>query len=186
MFIFMGLLLLLGINNVSDACTQTGRFPNNLEPECRGFVMCLKGAAGFMQYNLICPEHSIFSHLDNQCTNVTEYKCWPNYNCTKEEDIIEPLNENCTSYISCVKDFNNIFTARLIDCPLNTVFNGSMCVEKDVYQCRKKTETTTTPKNTLQVTIDNFSGNFTLNSVAPLSIQCLTVGITMSLSLMIL
>ncbi|XP_038213522.1 uncharacterized protein LOC119833543 [Zerene cesonia] len=179
---FMGLFLLLGINNMSDACTQTGRFPNNSEPECRGFVMCLKGAAGFMQYNLVCPEHAIYSHIDNQCTNVTEYKCWPNYKCTKEENIVEPSNENCTSFISCVKDFNNTLLARLIECPVNMVFNGSTCVEKDVYQCPKKTETT----NTVHVTIDNFSGNFTLNSVAPLSIQCLTVGVTIYLSLMIL
>ncbi|CAH3993064.1 unnamed protein product [Pieris brassicae] len=142
---------------VQTTCLVNGRFPNNSVADCRGFTMCLQGAAGFMEYNLVCPENSIFSHIDSQCTNITEYSCVSNYNCTQEESI---MSKNCTDYISCIKDLKGVFSARRFECPLNTIYNGSICVDRDFYQCPS------TENPLIGVTVKNFEGNTTENSAA--------------------
>ncbi|XP_041973357.1 protein PTCD3 homolog, mitochondrial-like [Aricia agestis] len=75
--------------------------------------MCLKGATSITHYNLVCPENTIYSHIDNQCTNVTSYQCYTNYTCSGVGNIVNDLDENCFTYISCVQDLSKIVSARL-------------------------------------------------------------------------
>lgn len=151
-------------------CQTRGRFPNNENPECRGYTMCLIGANGYAKFDLFCPENSIYSHIDNQCTNISSYQCLPDYNCTREGNFVDPSSENCTSYVSCVKDLRNIITARLIFCQPDEVFSptDAVCVNDTLYQCKLNTES----PNILQVSVDqlpSLSGNFSFNSAACLS-----------------
>ncbi|XP_045764147.1 uncharacterized protein LOC123866542 isoform X2 [Maniola jurtina] len=148
-------------------CRTRGRLPNNLTPDCRGYTMCLMGAGGYAKFDLLCPENSIYSHLENQCTNVTSYQCLSDYNCTQEGNFVDPSSENCTSYIACVKDLRAITTARLITCQSNEVFSPreSMCVNETLYNCNLINE----PPKVLEVSVDQFpsiSGNFSLKSSA--------------------
>ncbi|CAK1551947.1 unnamed protein product [Leptosia nina] len=165
--LFFCAILFSSAQYAKSTCLDTGKFPNNAEPDCRGFTMCLKGAAGFIQYSLVCPENSIFSHIDSQCSNITEYKCLPNYNCSQVDNIPQPQNE-CTTYISCIIDLNNVFSARLITCPVNTVFNGSLCVEKDLYLCPFLHQQTTEKPNAIDVVINNFEANATISAAVTL------------------
>ncbi|OWR55444.1 hypothetical protein KGM_205657 [Danaus plexippus plexippus] len=79
-FIFLVFITFLGTSKESK-CKTRGRFPDNSQPNCRGYTMCLSSTTS---YDLLCPENSTYSHLDKQCTNVTTYRCLLDYNCTKE------------------------------------------------------------------------------------------------------
>lgn len=100
--------------------------------------MCLLGGiTNFTQYKLNCPQGSIYSHLEQQCTNATNYKCYPSFNCTVVGNFINPESENCSTYISCIQGMNDLATARLIQCPVDTIFNGTSgeCVDKNLSTC---------------------------------------------------
>ncbi|CAH2092180.1 unnamed protein product [Euphydryas editha] len=144
-------ILYHGTDSVME-CTTRGRFPNNMNSDCRGYTMCINGGAILTKYDLLCPEHTVYSHLENQCTNVTSYQCLPHHNCTLEGDYIDPSSEDCTSYIACVKDLNNITTARLVRCPPETIFSSqeNICVNETLFMCEFATES---PK-ILQVSIN--------------------------------
>lgn len=137
-------------------CTTRGRFPNNMNTDCRGYTMCISGATSLTKYDLLCPEKTVYSHIENQCTNVTSYQCLPNHNCTLEGDYIDPSSEHCKSYIACVKDLNNITTARLIHCPPETIFSSqeSICVNETLFKCEFATES----PNVLQESDDQSTG----------------------------
>nr|XP_026491542.1 uncharacterized protein LOC113397430 [Vanessa tameamea] len=167
MFIRILILLVMLYYDTCSAteCTTRGRFPDNSNSDCRGFTMCLSTGANSMKYNVLCPEHSIYSHLESQCTNVTSYQCLPYHNCTLIGDYANPSSEDCSSYISCVKDLNNITTARLIRCPNDQIFSATenVCVNQTLLKCDIATES---PK-VLQVSVNNspnISVNFPLNN----------------------
>ncbi|XP_039746434.1 uncharacterized protein LOC120624135 [Pararge aegeria] len=165
--------------SVETVCQNRGRFPNNEDLDCRGYTMCLMGAGGYAKFDLLCPENSVYSHQENQCTNVTTYQCLPEYNCTQEGNFVYQSSENCTSYVTCVKDLRDIITARLISCEFNEVFSPSqmMCVNETLYKCNFKTE----PPKVLEVSIDqlpNLSGNFSLKNSATRLSKLLATKIT--------
>ncbi|CAK1578569.1 unnamed protein product [Parnassius mnemosyne] len=130
-------LLSQGVSKAGQ-CTSQGRFPNQYD-ECRGFTMCISGAAGYMEYNLTCPETFIFSHIENLCTNVTSYKCFPDYNCTAVGNFEADSTENCRAFISCVEGISGLVAPRLIECPQGTVFNltENSCVNETLHKCNK-------------------------------------------------
>ncbi|XP_073966453.1 uncharacterized protein [Choristoneura fumiferana] len=125
---------------VSEAsvCTARGRFPNDNVADCKGYTMCLSGAPGvYTQYDLSCPDTFIYSHIDNQCTNITSYQCYPQYNCSSLGDFRNENDLNCTTYIACIHGLNEIATARLVECPEGTLFsslNGT-CVNSTQVVC---------------------------------------------------
>lgn len=118
-------------------CTAPGRFPNNTRDDCRGYVMCLKGATSITHYNLVCPEQSVYSHIDSQCTNVTSYECFSNHTCRQEGNYINYLSNNCDSYIACIQDLNMIISARIVKCPEDMIFSASegVCVNSTTHKC---------------------------------------------------
>lgn len=130
--------------------------------------MCLPGAtaaASFTKYDLLCPEQTVYSHLENQCTNVTNYQCLPGHNCTQEGDYPDLSSPGCKSYIACIKDLNSVYAARLVDCPPHTVFStlNKTCVNETLYKCNGVTE----KPIVFHVIINNassVSGNFSSNS----------------------
>ncbi|CAH0721552.1 unnamed protein product, partial [Brenthis ino] len=134
-----------------------GRFPNNTHSDCRGYTMCLGGggATGFTNYNLLCPDQFIYSHLESQCTNVTSYQCLHEHDCTQDGDYPNPASKDCKSYIACVKDLNNIISARLISCAPDTIFSDTEkgCINETLFKCNIVTE----KPIVLQVPISNSS-----------------------------
>lgn len=121
--------------------------------------MCLSSTTS---YDLLCPENSTYSHLDKQCTNVTTYRCLLDYNCTKEGNYAL-TDGNCTSYIACVNDLNNITNARLVVCPANKVFSekNSSCVNETLLLCDPITEA---PKIFQIDKIEIKTGNFSFHN----------------------
>ncbi|XP_041972656.1 uncharacterized protein LOC121728553 [Aricia agestis] len=141
-FLGIAFIFLVIRQGACDAvCTEPGRFPSNTRDDCRGYMMCLKGATSITHYNLVCPENTIYSHIDNQCTNVTSYQCYTNYTCSGVGNIVNDLDENCFTYISCVQDLSKIVSARLVRCPGHMVFSAteSVCVNSISYNCSRET-----------------------------------------------
>lgn len=123
-------------------CTTRGRFPNDESADCRGYTMCLLGGlTNFTQYKLMCPMGSVYSHLEGQCTNALNYKCFPNFNCTSVGNFAVPDSSDCSSYVACIESLSSVGTARVVGCPRNTLFNSTagLCVNDTVFSC-------TTPK----------------------------------------
>ncbi|CAK1578570.1 unnamed protein product [Parnassius mnemosyne] len=141
--------------------------------------MCISGAAGYMEYNLTCPETFIFSHIENLCTNVTSYKCFPDYNCTAVGNFEADSTENCRAFISCVEGISGLVAPRLIECPQGTVFNltENSCVNETLHKCNKSPKVLTVLINH----VPKFSGNFTVNKA---SITTLNIIKLFSISIM--
>lgn len=119
-------------------CTTRGRFPNDETDDCRGYTMCLMGGlTNFTQYKLLCPMGSVYSHLEQQCTNATNYKCYPTYNCTSTGNFAYLEKDDCSSYVACIQGLGNLGTARLIQCPQSMLFNPEVgvCVNSTEYAC---------------------------------------------------
>ncbi|KAJ8725152.1 hypothetical protein PYW07_016110 [Mythimna separata] len=98
------IILFFGCHGVSKAieCTAQGRFPNDESADCRGYTMCLQsGLTNFTQYKLTCPIGSVYNHLEEECTNVANYKCISNFNCTNIGNFAVPESTDCSSYIAC-------------------------------------------------------------------------------------
>lgn len=168
----------------STLCTARGRFPNNTNPDCRGYTMCLPGAgnATFTKYDLQCPEQTVYSHLESQCTNVTSYQCLPGYNCTQEGDYPDLSSTDCKSYISCFKDLNSTLAARLIDCPTHTVFSSlnKTCVNETLYKCNSVTENPII-FHVIVNNATNVNGSVLPSSAISVGAMCITViGFTLS------
>ena len=122
----------------ASECTARGRFPNDETAECRGYTMCLLGGlTNFTQYKLNCPMGSVYSHIEEQCTNATNYKCYPDFNCTGVGNFAVPESTDCTSYVACIEGLSNVGTARLVGCPSNTLFNATagVCINSTVFNC---------------------------------------------------
>ncbi|KAJ0179469.1 hypothetical protein K1T71_005181 [Dendrolimus kikuchii] len=166
--ILLCIVLEFGLHRtISEAseCTDRGRYPSNEGSDCQGYTMCLiGGTTNFTQYNIKCPTGFIYSHLEQQCTNVTSYHCLPTYNCTNPGNLVNPDSENCTSYIACIEGISELVTARLIQCPLNTTFNPATgdCVND--YKCNSKGVDFATIPN-LEVDSYQYNGNFSFNGV---------------------
>lgn len=124
----------------TTSCRERGKFPSDENHDCKGYVICLIGGINnFTQYQLSCPQGSIYSHLEQQCTNATNYKCYPNFNCTSVNNFTTPGNADCgsKSFISCIMGINEMATARLLECPLNTTFDSNlkMCIDERQSKC---------------------------------------------------
>lgn len=178
-----------GVSKATE-CTARGRFPNNEADDCRGYTMCLLGgASGFTQYNLTCPLSFVYSHLEQKCTNATNYECLPSFRCNTTGKLI---SNNCSSYIACTEGINEIVTARKVECPTGEVFNPleAACVNNTTYECTTVTITaeavtevpsvteTVAAHNTsynVQVTGENgfqLPGSVTVNSGVDVSCSC--------------
>ncbi|XP_028038056.1 uncharacterized protein LOC114248842 [Bombyx mandarina] len=165
----------------TSLCTARGRYPNNDVEDCRGYTMCLMGGANnFTQYRLTCPIGFVYSHKEQQCTNITSYSCHESYNCTSRGYF---ASESCTSYIACVEAINGLATARLVKCPMNTVFNpeDGLCVHVNSYKCNIKSSDQT-DLYTEEVFKD--SRNFTFNGAFKINVRyiqngfvCLTIAL---------
>lgn len=150
----------------ASQCTDRGRYPSNEGNDCRGYIMCLiGGTTNFTQYKLTCPKGFIYSHLEQQCTNVTSYHCIPTYDCTSPGNFPNVDIKNCTSYIACVEGIDEMVTARLVQCPSNTVFNPGLetCINETEYKCNDKRVNIAT---VLELDNDLFEyyGNISFNS----------------------
>lgn len=135
-----------GVSKAAD-CKRAGKFPNDDLSNCRGFTTCTPIGTGiFYSYNLQCPANFTFNHIDKQCSNATGYRCFSDYNCTIGGNFDYSNNENCTSYVACVKGLSSIVTARLIDCPLGQLFSPAVgqCVAYEEYICLRNIISTTT------------------------------------------
>ncbi|KAJ8727116.1 hypothetical protein PYW08_015513 [Mythimna loreyi] len=138
---FCVVILFIGLcHGVSEAieCTERGRFPNDESADCRGYTMCLLGGlTNFTQYKLMCPMGSVYSHLEKQCTNATNYKCYPNFNCTSVGNFEDPESTDCSSYVACIEGLGTIGTPRVVGCPSNTLFNPTVgvCVNDTEFTC---------------------------------------------------
>lgn len=100
--------------------------------------MCLMGGlTNFTQYKLLCPLGSVYSHLEQQCTNATTYKCIPTYNCANTGNFANLEKTDCSSYVACIQGLGNLGTARLIECPQNMLFNpeSGICVNSTEFAC---------------------------------------------------
>ncbi|KOB57813.1 Uncharacterized protein OBRU01_25633, partial [Operophtera brumata] len=157
-------------------CNSRGRFPNNDEADCRGYTMCLPMGGTFMQYKLTCPLGSVYSHVEQQCTTSTSYRCLPSYVCNNTGSFQDSMNENCTSFISCVQGLSDFVTARKSECPASQVFSPGegICVNETEYICKPAIETTTVTFEVTELStagsenaIDSFQGSreTPLNSV---------------------
>lgn len=127
-------------------------------PHCRGFTTCTPIGTGiFYSYNLLCPASFIFNHFDKQCSNATGYKCFPDYNCTTVGNFDYQDNENCTSYIACVKGLSNFVTPRLITCSQGKIFSPDVrnCVPNMEYDCPRNIISTATDMGTEMFFIHN-------------------------------
>lgn len=138
--------------------------------------MCLPMGGTFMQYKLTCPLGSVYSHLEQQCTTATTYQCLPSYICNHTGNFKDSMNDNCTSFITCVQGLSDFVTARKSECPASQVFNPGEgnCVNDTEYICNPVIELTTviievTELSTVayETAIDNiqFSRETPLNSV---------------------
>ncbi|XP_063530831.1 uncharacterized protein LOC134741868 [Cydia strobilella] len=128
------------LSDVSEAisCSARGRFPNENVPNCQGYTMCLEGAPDvYTQIDLSCPDNFVYSHVDNQCTNVTSYQCYPEYNCISVGNFKGSKDMNCTMYVACVQGLNQLATARLIQCPADTLYSPveGVCVNSTMFTC---------------------------------------------------
>lgn len=130
--------------------------------------MCISGATGFTEYNLTCPDTFVYSHIENLCTNVTSYKCLPNYNCTAVGNFEADSNEHCTAFIACIEGIRGIAAARWVKCPTGTLFSLSKksCVNSTLFQCPK-----VNVSHTLTVEVDSFqlTGNVPLGGANTLT-----------------
>lgn len=100
--------------------------------------MCLLGGlTNFTQYKLMCPMGSVYSHLDKQCTNATNYKCFPNFNCTGVGNFVVPDSTDCSSYVACIEGLGSVGTARVVRCPPNKLFDSTagVCVNNTDFTC---------------------------------------------------
>lgn len=100
--------------------------------------MCLLGGlTNFTQYKLKCPMGSVYSHIEEQCTNATNYKCYPDFNCTGVGNFAVPETTDCSSYVACIEGLSNVGTARFVGCPENTLFNSTAgaCVNATEFTC---------------------------------------------------
>lgn len=136
--------------------------------------MCLLGGlTNFTQYKLMCPMGSVYSHLEAQCTNATNYKCYPTYNCSGIGNFANPETSDCASFVACIEGLGGIGTARLVECPPNMLFNSTVCVPSTEFNC------TTLKINTNRVVEEHvvrLPNNNTINN---------TIGINVNFSLLL-
>ncbi|KAJ2950630.1 hypothetical protein O0L34_g8886 [Tuta absoluta] len=151
-FLFAGLY-----TGVNTECMVRGRFPNDITEDCRGYTTCIATATNtFYQYNLACPPSFVYNHFDSQCSNATGYYCLPSYNCTKIGNYQNPDSTDCMSYVSCIQGLDAL-TARLVDCPANTVYSPieEFCVEDTAYTCPSATPKPDVPMSEPDVSQQN-------------------------------
>ncbi|XP_047989734.1 uncharacterized protein LOC125229017 [Leguminivora glycinivorella] len=140
-WIFTVFILGLLCDVSEGTCSARGRFPNENVPNCQGYTMCLQGAPGvYTQLDLNCPDNFVYSHIDNQCTNVTSYQCYPEYKCVSVGNFEGSKDKKCTMYVACVQGLNQLTTARLIQCPENTLFSPEQgaCVSNTTFTCENE------------------------------------------------
>ncbi|KAF9805056.1 hypothetical protein SFRURICE_000903 [Spodoptera frugiperda] len=133
-----------GVSEASD-CTARGRFPNdgNGAGDCRGYTICLMGGlTNFTQYKLNCPEGFVYSHLEYQCTNATNYQCYPTFNCSSVGNFAVPGSSDCSAFIACPEGLLGINTARKVSCPPHTLFNvtAGACQNSSEFSCTPKVQ----------------------------------------------
>ncbi|KAJ8725151.1 hypothetical protein PYW07_016109 [Mythimna separata] len=139
---FCVVILFIGLcHGVSKAieCTERGRFPNDESADCRGYTMCLLGGlTNFTQYKLMCPMGSVYSHLEKQCTNASNYKCLPNFNCTSVGNFEDPESSDCSSYVACIDGMGSIGTPRVLHNEILTIDHDVTlnCMRSRYFDCR--------------------------------------------------
>lgn len=164
-------------------CTKGGNFLNEMIPDCRGFTMCIQKSKNMFQaYDMLCPKDFLFHPIHRICSNATDFKCLyedTNFNCTEmgyfiNNNIIQDVPT--PSFIACTPKINNEYTALLMYCPNNTVF------EPITEHCNKdlRYKENNSTNSIYNITISNETKNTNKNFTTTSSSSSVTISTAIS------
>lgn len=121
---------------VNGRCTTIGRYLVE-GTNCKNYVLCRATSNGTLQaINFKCPTTTVFNQVIQQCTSL--YTC-PDSACFMPGMIPNPNVKDCSSYITCTANLNNVgtptFTASVQYCAPGTYYNPFMLFCDPDYVC---------------------------------------------------